>query len=42
MTEAIANKGKPFGEQFRKMSDAEAGHANALLKMLNSKENRMI
>ena len=38
MTEAVAHKGKVCGEQFRMMSDAEAGHANILLKMFNERE----
>lgn len=38
MTEAVAHKGKTCGEQFRMMSDMEAGHANTLLRMLNRHE----
>lgn len=36
MTEAVAHKGTKCGESFRIMSEAEAGHANTLLKMFNS------
>ena len=38
MTEAVAHKGTNCGEQFRMMSDMEAGHANTLLRMFNSKD----
>ena len=38
MTEAVAHKGKMCGEQFRKMSEAEAEHANILLHMFNHTE----